>query len=157
MINILTTKKLLSRDELFFKLKESILVSDNGCHNFTKYKDRQGYGKICFNYKKYFAHRLMWELVFGEIPDDMCICHKCDNPSCLNIDHLFIGTVRDNNLDKINKGRDHNKSKTHCKRGHPLSGDNLYVIKSRIGRECKQCHRDNINLRNKTKRNQKNN
>lgn len=51
------------------------------------------------------AHRLAWELVHGPIPKGQVICHTCDNPRCVNVEHLFIGTQRDNILDSIRKGR----------------------------------------------------
>ncbi len=51
------------------------------------------------------AHRYMWEWVFGPIESGLCICHRCDNPPCVNPFHLFKGTRRDNNYDAIKKGR----------------------------------------------------
>lgn len=51
------------------------------------------------------AHRLAWELVKGPVPDGLNVLHKCDNPRCVNVDHLFLGTQRDNVLDSIRKGR----------------------------------------------------
>lgn len=52
------------------------------------------------------AHRVAWELVKGPIPDGMCVLHRCDNPPCVRVDdHLFLGTVTNNNQDSWDKGR----------------------------------------------------
>lgn len=58
--------------------------------------------------KQVFAHRAAYRLVFGEIPDSMCICHHCDNKLCVNPDHLFVGTQDDNMKDMVAKGRQNN-------------------------------------------------
>lgn len=127
--------------ELKEKLLDYFEVDANGCHNFSGLIDR-GYGKVKFQYKTFFAHRLYYELFKGPIEDNLLVCHKCDNPACVNIDHLFLGTFLDNNMDKINKGRDHNKSKTHCKHGHEFTKDNTYVDKKLNNkRKCKTCDR----------------
>ncbi len=55
--------------------------------------------------KSHIAPRVAWELLNGPIPKGMLVCHKCDNRPCINIDHLFLGTHKDNAKDMIQKGR----------------------------------------------------
>ena len=64
-----------------------------------------GYGQIAVGPKKRRANRVAWELTYGEIPKGMLVCHKCDNPSCVRPDHLFLGTHRDNCNDMMSKQR----------------------------------------------------
>ena len=64
-----------------------------------------GYGKLGIGKKFYQAHRLSWERYNGLIPDGMHVCHKCDTPACINPQHLFLGTMKDNMLDAEKKGR----------------------------------------------------
>lgn len=70
-------------------------------------KAGRGYGKLAPQYHciAYSAHRFMWTLENGPIPKGMYICHHCDNPSCVNPAHLFLGTPKDNAHDKVSKGR----------------------------------------------------
>jgi hypothetical protein len=64
-----------------------------------------GYGQTFFNGKAIASHRMSWILVYGEIPEGLCVLHKCDNPPCCNPTHLFLGTICDNNRDRACKGR----------------------------------------------------
>jgi hypothetical protein len=67
----------------------------------------QGYGLVQFEGRKQKAHRVSYMLRVGEIPADKpCVLHSCDNPSCVNPDHLFVGTKKDNTQDMLRKGRD---------------------------------------------------
>jgi hypothetical protein len=78
---------------------------NTGCYLWTAGVDRYGYGKLWVNGKTVLSHRFAWELVNGPIPEGMCVCHKCDVRSCVNIDHLFIGTHDDNMKDMVQKKR----------------------------------------------------
>jgi len=78
----------------------------NGCWEWTASLDRKGYGQITV--KKGLlkrTHRVAWELIRGSIPEGQLVCHHCDNKKCVNPDHLFLGTQRDNVQDMDSKGR----------------------------------------------------
>ena len=86
------------------KFWEKINVK-NECWIWAGNQDKYGYGRIGINYKRYYAHRLAYELIYGLIPEGMLVCHKCDNPLCINPEHLFLGTNGDNSKDMVNKNR----------------------------------------------------
>jgi hypothetical protein len=52
-----------------------------------------------------YAHRIVWEAHHGTVPDGLCVLHRCDEPACFDVRHLFLGTVGDNNDDRDQKGR----------------------------------------------------
>ena len=64
----------------------------------------KGYGILGHRPRNFYAHRIAWELVYGEIPDGLFVCHKCDNPPCCNPAHLFLGTNAENAKDAVHKG-----------------------------------------------------
>jgi hypothetical protein len=77
-----------------------------GCWEWTASRTSLGYGKIGTTRSVWeFAHRIMWMLVHGPIPDGHIICHRCDNPPCVNPDHLFLGSHLDNFRDSQSKKR----------------------------------------------------
>jgi hypothetical protein len=90
------------------------------CWEWQGYRTWNGYGLLqsrSISPQPLLAHRIAWELINGEIPAGRHILHHCDNPSCCNPSHLFIGTQRDNNKDRDQKKRtasgDRNGARTH--------------------------------------------
>ena len=115
--------------------------SKNGCWLWAKAVNTNGYGYKWHKGKLHHAHRVSWELNRGPIPDGLFVLHRCDVKLCVNPEHLFLGTQTDNMRDAMAKGiGKFFQKKTHCKRGHPLVGENIY-IDSQNTRQCLECTR----------------
>ncbi len=131
-----------------------VRVDESGCHIWTAARDHRGYGLFNVKPKLRRAHRVSYVLFAGEIPEGAEIdhlCHtrdvscdgtNCPHRGCVNPLHLEPVSHRENVL----RGRSPSAlvaGKTHCPDGHPLSGDNLYVIPSTGGRMCRVCRTRN--------------
>jgi hypothetical protein len=75
------------------------------CWDWSGTLSKAGYGKIKVGDVHTTAHRISWAIHYGPVPEGMCVLHKCDNRCCVNPNHLMLGTIEDNNLDRVAKGR----------------------------------------------------
>ena len=115
---------------------ERLVVREDGCIVWSGSKIWNGYGQSVLYGVNALVHRSVYEHFRGKIPDGLVLDHLCRNRACANPYHLEAVTASVNSR----RGENHNKGKTHCKRGHPLSGGNLYITPDgrRLCRECRR-------------------
>ena len=110
---------------------------DDGCWTWTAGRTKKQYGKFSVDGKTKQAHRVSWTLHNGDIPGRLFVLHHCDNPPCVNPEHLYLGDHKQNMRDRLERGGNPQVSKTHCDKGHELE-----VVGNDGRRGCKTCRRE---------------
>ena len=134
------------RPTLEERFMSHVQVDAAGCWRWQGWTATGGYAyfkqKIDGRWKSRRAHRVSYELFVGPIPDGLAIHHECEVRDCVNPDHLRATTWRENTLLNTSPAAENARRDT-CRRGHPLSGDNVQIIKASSGerRRCKSCAR----------------
>jgi hypothetical protein len=107
---------------------------ETGCWEWPGAKSVGGYGKSILNRRYVYVHAAVYEHFCGPMPEGLELDHLCRNRACANFEHLEPVTHRENRV----RGRNANEEKTHCLRGHPLSGETCYV-NAKGHRRCRVC------------------
>ena len=87
------------------RIENNSKLMPSGCVEWQGAYYNSGYGCIKVRGQTKLVHRVVWERAHGPIPEDMCICHHCDNRRCIGLDCMFKGTAKDNSEDMVRKGR----------------------------------------------------
>lgn len=127
------------------------------CVEWSGSKNYKGYG--------YFAgtraHRAAWKIYVGDIPADKHVLHKCDNPGCVNPEHLWLGTHAENMTDRFKKGRYTTIQKNRCTKGHWLNDKNILKLSRKnrkdeiICKTCRYAYKEKYHQKNGRKRYEK--
>lgn len=98
------------------------------CWVWTGGKDHNGYGSLQMDGRAQYAHRVAWQLEYGS-PEGLFVLHSCDNPSCVRVEHLFLGTQAENMADKVRKSRQQKGERCH---GAKLTDERVRAIKAEL-------------------------
>lgn len=137
------TRRIFGRDNeaTLLKLEQRMEVDPStSCWIWSGAKIPDGYGQVRHQGKPAAVHRVAYSLLVGPIPEGLTLDHLCRRRDCFNPDHLEPVTAIENTRRGDHKTSHRNRVKTHCKRGHPLAGDNL-VCTSQGKRQCRMCNR----------------
>lgn len=119
----------------------SYVDKSGSCWNWIGGTYEGGYGNFYYEKKSWRAHRWSIKFLGGKDPGSLFVCHACDNPSCVNPEHLFLGTNEDNMRDASKKGRlkvpKFLLRKSKCKRGHDIDAQNKDPLAKR--KQCSIC------------------
>ena len=132
--------------EFSYRISQIAERSEDGCWEWDMARRERGYGHVTLWGKGRLVHRIVYELYRGPVPDDMFVCHTCDNPPCCNPSHLFLGTPKDNARDASRKGKAGCRPwslHATCINGHERTPENTYTD-PRGTRECRVCSRARV-------------
>lgn len=116
----------------------------NSCWVWTGSRVNGKYGKIYFMGRTHLATHVAWFFEHGKFPErGDHVCHSCDNPPCVNPNHLWLGTGSANQNDSVKKGRHASTKKSRCIHGHTLKDAFIYRGK----RECRTCRKEKYSRR----------
>lgn len=134
------------------RILEKISFSD-GCWEWLAARNKGGYGMVCWEKKMRIAHRVVYEILVGEITPSLHAHHKCRNRGCVNPEHVLLLSAHDHALlhpDSNQSWRDKQHARTHCSAGHELTPDNT---KHKNGRRiCRICDRNQNTLHQRVSR-----
>lgn len=110
-------------------MRERCKWTADGCLVYTgKSNRRSGHIQTFLKNERWYIHRFVYHHLVAPVPAHLQVCHTCDNPRCVNLDHLWLGTQRENSLDMVSKKRQAFMKKTHCKNGHPFTAENTRMV-----------------------------
>lgn len=113
-------------DKTYQRFMSKVSKDPCGCWIWNGSISRGGYGQIGINKKQWRAHRLSYEIHKGKIPNGLYVCHSCDNPPCVNPDHLWLGTPQDNMDDMVRKQRKKGQNSKLAK----LTNEDIHYIRN---------------------------
>lgn len=126
-------------------------TTESGCWEWRGSRDANGYGRFSRRDGSHLAHRIVYSLLVGGLRDDEVLRHRCDNPPCVNPDHLTPGTPADNVEDASKRNRLYSYSRpdvTHCRNGHDVTQPGSLSTVNSKGRNphrtCVQCAKDRM-------------
>jgi HNH endonuclease len=129
------------REKTLQRLLERSRPVESGCREWIGYILPTGYGQIYVAPDICRAHRVMYAIVHGPIPEGAVVMHSCDNRKCVEPSHLSLGTIYLNGQDAKAKGRCKYQKVTHCKNGHEFNAENTRINPIDGRRACKRCQR----------------
>lgn len=132
---------------LLARLLDKTIPASNGCLEFTGPQDGEGYGRFWNGENSKNAHRVVWSLINGPVPDGLTVDHLCFNRSCVNVDHLEVVTNAENISRSWSHSPDRIKPKEFCKHGHAMTADNILTWGRKRARYCRACNERRVEAR----------